>query len=345
MQNPREAFHDQLLAAQSGNQEAFKTLTDPYYRELITHCYRMLGSLQDAEDQVQETLIRAWRKLASFEGRGSFRAWLYKIATNSCLDLLKVRVRRVLPPALRQASSPQEVLPPVLDPIWLEPFPDELLAPVNTTPEMRYEAHETITLAFVTALQMLTPRQRAVLILCDVLDWSIGDAAGMMDTTTSAVNSMLYRARSKLSLRYSKSKQTVRQEIELDSETRQLLHDYVQAWESADVDGLMVLLKEDATFPMPPLPLWYQGRAAIGEFVSRVILAGDAKGRWILQPVGANAQPSYAWYRKDEATGNYQAYAIQVLTIQDGLVADVTTFGYPNLFPFFGLDTENEFDH
>jgi RNA polymerase sigma-70 factor (ECF subfamily) len=331
---------NQLAAARSGDQAAFKGLTDPYYRELISHCYRMLGSLQDAEDQVQETLIRAWRNLASFERRGSFRAWLYKIATNSCLDLLKARSRRVLPPALRDASNPQEMLPPVQDPIWLEPFPDELLAPLVTTPEMRYEAHETITLAFMTALQTLPPRQRAVLLLCEVLDWSIGDTADLLETTVSAVNSMLYRARSKLSDQYVRSQEPVQRTELLDEGMQQLLHDYVRAWESADVDGLMALLKDDATFPMPPLPLWYQGRTAIGEFVSSVILAGDARGRWHLQPVGANAQLSFAWYRRDETTGKYQAYAIQVLTVRDGLLSDITTFGYPHLFPFFGLEAE-----
>jgi RNA polymerase sigma-70 factor (ECF subfamily) len=151
---------------------------------------------------------------------------------------------------------------------------------------------------------------------------------------------MLYRARSKLSDQYVRSQEPVQQSEPLDEDMRQLLHDYVQAWEAADVDGLMALLKEDATFPMPPLPLWYQGRTSIGEFISNVILAGDAKGRWLLRPVGANAQPSFAWYRQDETTRKYQAYAIQVLTVQDGLLSDITTFGYPHLFPFFGLEAE-----
>ncbi len=332
-----------LSAARAGDQVAFKLLTEPHRRELITHCYRMLGSLQDAEDQVQETLLRAWRRLDTFEGRASFRAWLYKIATNVCLDTLKRRSKRVLPPQLREASDPLEpLLPPVNDPIWLEPFPDELTAPLDTSPEARYEAHESITLAFLTALQMLPPRQRSVLILCDVLDWSIGDAAELLETSVSAVNSMLYRARAKLSTYYPAHQHQGIQAVQADEQIQGLLRRYVRAWETADVEALMALLKEDATFPMPPLPLWYRGRASIGAFVSAVILAGDAQGRWRLQAVRSNAQPAFAWYRLDESGRKYHAYAIQVLTIQDGLLADITTFGYPGLFPLYGLNTELE---
>jgi len=332
---------DHLAAARSGDKSAFGLLVEPHRRELLTHCYRMLGSFQDAEDQVQETLLRAWRRLDTYEGRASFRAWLYKIATNACLDALRQRSRRALPPDLRNASDPGEpILPPVLDPIWLEPFPDDLLAPSAANPEARYEAHESITLAFMTALQRLPPRQRSVLLFCDVLDWPANDVAGLLETTVPTVNSMLYRARSSISKNYTLQNRRDYRLAREKERTGELLRRYVQAWETADIDALVALLKEDAAFPMPPLPLWYRGRSAIRAFVSAVILSGEASGRWSLHPLKANGQPAYAWYQRDDSSGRYQAYAIQVLTIQDGLLSDVTTFGYPQLFPHFGLSLE-----
>lgn len=339
--NFEHRYKTNLEAARSGNEAAFAKLIEPHRRELLTHCYRMLGSLQDAEDQVQETFLRAWRRLDTYEGRATFRAWLYKIATNVCLDALKRRSRRVLPPALREASDPGEpMLPPVLDPIWLEPFPDDLLSPSSANPEARYEAHESITLAFMTALQKLPARQRSVLLFCDVLDWPANDVASFLETSVPAVHSMLYRARSSLSKNYPAKNYQDYRAIHESRETRDLLRRYVQAWETADIEALVALLKEDATFPMPPLPLWYRGRSAIRAFVSAVILSGEARNRWSLHPVKANGQPAFAWYRRDDSSGIYQAYAIQVLTIQDGLLSDVTTFGYPSLFPAFGLKPE-----
>ena len=332
---------DHLAAARSGDKAAFGALVEPHRRELLTHCYRMLGSFQDAEDQVQETLLRAWRRLDTYEGRASFRAWLYKIATNACLDALKKRSRRALPPDLRAASDPGEpILPPVTDPIWLEPFPDDLLALSAANPEARYEAHESITLAFMTALQRLPPRQRSVLLFCDVLDWPAPEVASLLETTVPAINSVLYRARSSLSKNYTAQNYRDYRLAREKERTGELLRRYVQAWESADIDALVALLKEDATFPMPPLPLWYKGRSAIRAFVSAVILSGEARGRWALHPLKANGQPAYAWYRRDDSSGRYQAYAIQVLTIQDEFFSDVTTFGYPQLFPHFGLALE-----
>jgi RNA polymerase sigma-70 factor, ECF subfamily len=338
MKDTGEGMDERLTEAISGDRAAFSALTEPHRRELLTHCYRMLGSLQEAEDLVQETLLRAWRRLDTFAGRSALRTWLYKIATNACLDALKRRPRRALPQHFRRASDAGEPLsPPILDPIWIEPFPDELLAPPDAGPEARYEVRESISLAFLTALQTLPPRQRVVLILCDVLDWSLREAGELLGATPVAVNSALYRARSRLSGQYSSAAFQKQRKAQMDPETEALLERYVQAWETADIDALVDLLKEDATFPMPPLPLWYRGRNSIQRFIAATILGGEARGRWRLQPVRSNGQPGFAWYRRDESSGQYEAYAIQVLTIQDGLLADITTFGFPNLFPFFGL--------
>ena len=340
---PDAVAASRIAAARAGTRDEFSSLTEPYRRELRVHCYRMLGSLLDAEDMVQETLLRAWQRLDTFEGRASFRAWLYKIATNACLDALRVarRPKRGLPTTLVPPSNPREPLaPPVTDPIWLEPFPDELLAGAEASPEARYDARESITLAFLTALQSLPPRQRAVLILRDVLDWRASEVAELLEFTIPAVNSALHRARATLAKHYGARGLDAIKATPTDEAMRALLDRYVRAWENADIDGLISLLKEDATFPMPPSPAWYQGRASIRAFVALNILDGDARGRWRLQPTRANAQPAFAWYRRDESGDTCQAFAIQVLTFEGDLLADITTFPYPALFPYFGLPLE-----
>jgi RNA polymerase sigma-70 factor (ECF subfamily) len=327
-----------LDAARAGDQAEFGNLVEPHRNELLTHCYRLVGSLQDAEDLVQETFLRAWRRLETFQERASFRAWLYKIATNACLDALDRNQRRVLPVAFGPASDPDEpMLPPMIEPVWLEPFPDERIAPVEVSAEARYDAKEAITLAFMVALQTLPPRQRAVIILRDVLAWRAKEVAGLLEVTVSSVNSMLYRARATLAEHYPAHARRPVVSSQADETTRELLEQYVRAWESADVDALISLLKEDATFPMPPLPSWYQGRASIRRFISLNILDGDARGRWRLLPVRANVQPAYAWYRRDEFNKAYNAFAIQVLAVEDNLLVDITTIGIPALFPYFGM--------
>jgi RNA polymerase sigma-70 factor (ECF subfamily) len=298
----------------------------------------MLGSLLDAEDLVQETLLRAWRRLETYEGRASFRAWLYKIATNACLDALDRRARRTLPPARGPASHPNAPQrPPIAEPIWLEPFLDDLLAGASAGLEARYETRESITLAFLAALQTLPPRQRAVLILRDVLDWRASEVAAMLDVTVPSVNSALHRARSTLAQRYHQPGAEAVPATPPDEATRALLDRYMRAWETADVDALVALLREDVTFPMPPSPSWYQGRSAVRDFITRSILAGDARGRWRLLPTRANASPAFAWYRRADSGDVYHAFAIQVLTIEGELIADVTTFALPSSFPYFGL--------
>lgn len=331
----------QLRAALMGDKSEFSALAEPYRRELSVHCYRMLGSLQDAEDLVQETLLRAWQKLDTFEGRATFRAWLYKIATNACLDALARRPKRTLPPQLQPPDDPsQPARPPLLEPIWLEPFPDDLLAEETMEPEARYAASESITLAFLAALQVLTPRQRAILILRDVLDWEAAEVARLLEITVAAVNSALHRARVTLAKNYRARGIDSLRISPGDDRTRDLLARYVRAWENADVDGLVELLKEDATFPMPPSPSWYQGREAIRQFVAANIFVGNAQGHWRAVQTSANGCPAFAMYGLDETDGVYRAFGIEVLTLEGDKIADITTFPNPALLQYFNLPLE-----
>ncbi len=321
------------------SQVDFVNQAETYRGELRVHCYRMLGSLQDAEDMVQETLLRAWQKLDTYQGRASFRAWLYKIATNACLDALERRPRRVLPQTRQPASDPHTpTASPIMEPIWLEPIPDDLLADVEAGPERRYEVRETISLAFMAALQILPPRQRAVLILCDVLDWRADETAKLLNLSVSAVNSLLHRARSSMAKHYQRRETYDLRAIPPDKQLSELLERYVHAWEDAQVDELVSLLKQDATFPMPPIPDWYQGQAAIRTFISTVVLRDAEVGDWHLVPTRANGQPAFGWYRRDGAV--YRPFAIQVLTIDGYLMSDITTFANPALFKPFGLPEE-----
>ena len=348
---PDPAIAARLAAARRGNQDEFSGLIEPYRRELQVHCYRLLGSVHEAEDLVQETLLRAWRRLDTYEGRASFRAWLYKIATNACLDVLasRKRARRVLPPATHPAADPNAaVMAPIMEPIWLEPFPDEWLVEAALNPETRYAAHESVSLAFLAALQLLPPRQRAVLVLCDVLDWSAREAAELLGLTVSAVNSALHRARVTLGKHYHARGPEAAPTRPGDEATRALLHKYVRAWEAADVDGLVALLKEEAVFTMPPSPSWYRGRAPIGAFVAATIFGdegmfpGQAAGRWRLMPARANAQPAFAVYERDPSGGGYRAFALQVLTFDGDQLAEVANFIDAALFARFGLPAQLE---
>ncbi len=334
-----------LAAARAGDQHQFSALTEPYRRELQVHCYRILGSLQDAEDLVQETLLRAWRRLDTYEGRASIRAWLYKIATNACLDALDKRSRRVLPSMLSPATdASQPFTPPVDEPIWLEPLPDHLIVETASDPEARYSLHESVTLAFVAALQSLPPRQRAVLILRDVLDWRASEVADLLDLTVSAVNSALHRARVTLSRHYHGSAAENVTGSPADDHVRALLDRYVSAWESADVAGLTALLKEDAVLNMPPSPSWYHGRDAIRAFLQSTIFGsvafpGSGAGRWRLTPTRANGQPGFGVYLRGPS-GAYAAFGIIVVAIDGDRVASITHFGAPTLLARFGLPDE-----
>ena len=334
-----------LRAAKNGDQDAFSELTEPYRRELQVHCYRILGSLHEAEDMVQETLLKAWKRLDTYEGRASFRAWLYKIATNTCLDYLdQRRSRRLLPLDVSPASDPRtSILPPALEATWLEPFPDEWLHDTSAVnPESRYTDVESISFSFMTALQFLPPRQRAVLILRDVLDFSANETADVLEITVSSANSALHRARVTLAGRYqSRGPESSPASIS-DERTQWLLNHFVQAWEAADVAGLIALLKEDATLTMPPSPSWYQGREAIGIFVAGTIFGeggmfgGRASGRWRLVPTRANGSPAFALYQRAE-NGRSQAFGLLVLEYETGGVKHIISFIDPSLPTYFGL--------
>jgi RNA polymerase sigma-70 factor, ECF subfamily len=321
--------------------QAFADLTEPYRRELQVHSYRILGSVHEAEDMVQETMIKAWKRLHTYEGRASFRAWLYKIATNTCLDFLdSKRSRKLLPFHMVPASDPlSPVLPPPPEMAWLEPLPDEWLADTNAIdPEARYSESESISLSFLTALQILPPRQRAVLILRDVLDFSATETAEVLELTASSVNSLLHRARKTLAENYQSEPLMNRPS---DEKTRWLLDRYVRAWKTADVDGLVALLKWDAIIAMPPSPSWYSGRKAIAIaftvniFGTNGMFTGKARDRWRLLPTHANGSPAFAIYQRAEE--GYQSFGLQVLELSKDRIWRITNFIDPALPTRFGL--------
>jgi RNA polymerase sigma-70 factor (ECF subfamily) len=317
---------------------AFQRLTDRYQRELLVHCYRMLGSLHDAEDALQETLLRAWRGLESFEGRSALRPWLYRIATNACLDAIASRRRRVLPNATNPAAEAGVPLPgPTTEASWIEPMPDTLidLRPA-VNPEAHYDARESVTLAFLATLQTLPGRQRATLILRDVLGWRASEVADLLETSVAAVNSALHRARASMK-GYRRDRATVAATANDRRQTATLLSRYVDAWHAADAAGLVALLREDALITMPPLPLWYQGRAAIRWFFETQLFAGEAVGRFRLVATAANGSPAFATYQGDES-GIYRLGALQVLTIEAGQVAEIHDFLAVGGQPFAGFD-------
>lgn len=297
----------------------------------------MLGSLQEAEDLVQETFLRAWRRLETFEGRASFRAWLYKIATNACLDVLNKHPRRLLIlEAASPSTSPMPIFEPVEEPIWLEPLPDRFLPPDQLDPEARYTQRESVRLAFLTLLQRLPPRQRAILILRDVLNWDTGEAANLLEISKSAVTSALFRARQTMQEHEGRRRRSASDE----APPYDLLNRYVQLWEEADVDGLVALLKAEAIFTMPPMPSWYLGRESIGMALSHFAFSGTTKQLWLLQLIAANNQPAIAIYRQSESDGRFRAFGIQVLTVQDDLISRIDTFLDPAWFHSFDFPLE-----
>jgi RNA polymerase sigma-70 factor (ECF subfamily) len=298
----------------------------------------MLGSLQEAEETVQETFWRSWSRRETYEGRSSLRAWLYKISTNLCIDLLRRRPRRALPVSRGKASTLEQPIPASInEPVWLEPYPTELPAPLETQPEARYTASESIRLAFLTLLHLLPPRQRAVLVLRDVLGWQANEAAEALELTVPAVKSALHRARATLAANHPALQRDQMAARVSEPETQQMLERYVRAWEAADVDGLLALLRADCSFSMPPIPSWYQGHGEIGRLVSRTVFSGQAAGRWRLLPTRANDQFAFGLYKVNDGTGTYAGYGIQVLAIAGEQILDITTFRDPALLPFFDL--------
>ncbi|MBB4678617.1 sigma-70 family RNA polymerase sigma factor [Crossiella cryophila] len=293
-----------LTAARRGDADAFEQLVLPYRGELLAHCYRMLGSLHDAEDALQESLVRAWRGLDNLDDRGFVRAWLYKIATNRCLTMVERRGRRELPVDLDPAMPSTEVS-------WLEPYP---------SPEQHYLAREGVELAFVAALQHLTATQRAVLILREVLGFSAAEVAGQLDSSVASVNSALQRAR-KVIGSAAPTQQSVLRELGEES-VAAIAARWSEAWQLGDVDAIVAMLAEDARYSMPPLPEWYRGRDAIRAF----LLDGPLRYGWRFLPTTANGQLAFGTYMWAEAAGHYRPGGLDILTLQGDRVVEVTAF-------------------
>jgi RNA polymerase sigma-70 factor, ECF subfamily len=325
-----------LDQAARGDENSFRRLTDPYRRELQLHCYRILGSMQDAEDMVQETMLAAWRGLERFERRASLRNWLYRIATNRCLNALRDASRR--PPPAREFPFPVPEPTRTVEPTWLEPYPDLLLEGIIDTspgPDARYETKETVELAFVAAIGQLPPRQRAVLVLRDVLGFHAPEVADMLDTTEEAVKGALKRARAAVE----QLGPTVDREPPPAANSRQereLASRFVQAFETNDVEGVVRLLTDDAWMTMPPATIQYQGKAAIRAFM-RAGWHRPGAGRHRLLPTRANNQPAFGCYRRDPESGIAHGAGMIVLTLEGEQVAAVTRFLDRSVMRGFGL--------
>jgi RNA polymerase sigma-70 factor, ECF subfamily len=329
-----------LEAARAGDEGAFRQLVEPHHADLHAHCYRMLGSVHDAEDALQDALLRAWRGLSGFEGRSSYRAWLYRIATNACLNAIARRPKRVLPVDYGPATDPSsDVGEPLVESVWIEPYPDEAvgLGDGFAAPAARYEQREAIELAFVAALQHLPGTQRAVLILREVLGFSAREVADSLETTVAAVNSALQRARRTVDERLPEQSQQATLRSLGDDRVRDLVAAYVDAWAKGDVDALRALLAEDAVFSMPPWPQWWRGRETIAGF-AKVAVETCAEAKAL--PTRANGQPAIAYYHLDADTGRYMAAAIDVITVDGALIKEITGFIRPDAFASFGLAPE-----
>ncbi|HTE61335.1 MAG TPA: sigma-70 family RNA polymerase sigma factor [Solirubrobacteraceae bacterium] len=317
-----------LDAAREGNDNAFRRLVEPHQKELHAHCYRMLGSVHDADDALQDALLRAWRGLAKFDGRSSLRSWLYRITTNTCLDLISRRPKRVLPIDQGPAADPGDDLgEPLIESVWVEPYADEMLGLEDgySSPEARYERRESVELAFIVALQHLPATQRVALILRDVLGFSAREAAETLETTVASVNGALRRARKAAAERLPAQSQQVALRALGDDGLGKLVKRYVDAWEQGDVDAILAMLVEDATFTMPPLPTWYRGHQAIALFLTRYAL----RDRWRLVPARANGQLAFACYAWDAETQSHTALSLDVLTLEGTRATEVTSFVTP----------------
>jgi RNA polymerase sigma-70 factor (ECF subfamily) len=328
-----------LEAARGGDDHAYRRLVEPHREELHAHCYRMLGSVHDAEDALQEALLRAWRGLEGFEGRSSLRSWLYKIATNACLDEIARRPRRMLPADHGPAADPHDhSAAPLVESVWVEPYPDERLDAEDAfaAPEARYERREAMELAFIAALQHLPRRQRAVLILRDVLGFSAREVAESLETTVGSVNGALHRARRAVEERLPEESQQATLRALGDDRLRELVEAYMDAWERADVEAVVAMLVEDAMIAMPPMALWYSGRDAIAIFLTKWAL----QEQWRFVPTRANGQLAFGTYSWDADKRSYVASAVDVLTLRGAQVEAITAFVSPEVFPSFGLPDE-----
>ena len=307
--------------------DLFAELVEPHREELHAHCYRMLGSVHDADDALQETLVRAWRGIDGLRGRASSRSWLYAIANNVCLTELSRRKKRVLPhdfgPASEGTTPPGE---PLVESVWIEPYPDDALGltDARSAPDARYDQREAVELAFVAALQHLSPNQRCALILREVLGFSAQETAEMLDTTVASITSALQRARATVEARVPDRTQQATLRTLGDRELTDLVGRYMNAWELGDVDDFAAMLADDATFAMPPMATWYRTRDGIAEWARGYPLSG--LWRWRALPTTANGQPALAFYAWDGNAGAYLPFALNVLTLKDNEISDVTAF-------------------
>jgi RNA polymerase sigma-70 factor, ECF subfamily len=316
-----------LARAAGGDETAFAQLIEPYRAELHAHCYRMLASVHDAEDAVQEALLRAWRALPRFQGRSSLRTWLYTIATHTCLDLIGKRPKRMLPIDSGPATDPANGSGmPLAETVWIEPYPDEIAALEDgfAAPEAIYDRRESVELAFIAALQHLPATQRAVLILREVLGFSAKEVADTLQTSVPSVNSALQRARAAVHARVpEQSQQSTLRQLG-DTEVKRLVDRYVEAWERCDVDAFASMLAEEATFTMPPLASWFQGRDAIASWAVQEPMSGLY--RWRILPARANGQPALAYYSPDQDGQRFLPFALNVLAFRGREIANVTAF-------------------
>ena len=329
-----------LEAARTGDEDAFRHIVENHRAELHAHCYRMLGSLHDAEDALQDALLRAWRGLPGFSGRSSLRTWLFKIATNACLDATARSPRRVLPvdygPATKPGADPGA---PLVESVWVEPYPDDNLGVAGgyAAPDARYEQREAVELAFVAALQHLPATQRAVLILREVLGFSANEVAASLETTVAAVNSALQRARKSVDERLpARSQQETLRSLG-DGRVRELVEAYVDAWAKGDVEAVRALLAEDAIFSMPPWPSWWRGRETISGFAKE---AHEFCAESLAVPIQASGQAAVAYYHLNADSGRYLPAALDVITFEGEQIAEITAFINLELFPAFALPAE-----
>jgi RNA polymerase sigma-70 factor, ECF subfamily len=323
--DPRERERELLQALRDGDQDAYSRLLEPYHSELHAHCYRMLGSVHDAEDAVQDALLRAWRGLPRFQARSSLRSWLYTIATNACLDLIARRPKRVLPidygPAADPHDGPGE---PLVESAWVEPYKADSLQDALAVPDASYELRESVELAFVAALQLLAPNQRAALILREVLGFSAQEVADSLNTSTASVNSALQRARKTVEDRLPEQSQQATLRTLGDQRLQEIVQGYMDAMQRGDVRAVVSMLAEDAAWSMPPLASWYGGHDGITEFLQIGPLSG--RFRWRHLPARANGQPAvgcYTWHEREQA---YLPFALDVLTLKGEKIKEVTAF-------------------
>jgi RNA polymerase sigma-70 factor (ECF subfamily) len=315
-----------LERARAGDEDAFRGIVEPHRSELHAHCYRMLGSAHDADDALQDALLRAWRGLGKFEGRSSLRSWLYRITTNACLDVISGRPRRLLPMDHGRAAGPDDDLgEPLAESVSIEPYADDQLADGYAAPEARYERRESVELAFIAAVQHLPGSQRAALLLRDVLGFSAREAAAALDTTVASVNGALRRARKAVTERLPRQSQQATLRALGDDGIREVVERYIDAWERGDVGAILALLAEDATFSMPPLPTWYRGRDAIAAFLTRFAL----QDRWRLLPARANGQLAFGCYAWEAEQRSYTGLSLDVLTLDGTWATEVTSFVTP----------------